>query len=225
MRLVFLGPPGAGKGTHAQVLSKDFLFVHVSTGDMLREAVKAGTSLGVKAKEFMDKGGLVPDEVVIGLVSERLEKPDAKKGFVLDGFPRTPEQGRSLDATLKKLNMPLDVVLYFKTSLAVVVRRLSGRRVCGQCGKNYHIVNFRPKVDGICDVCGAKLVQRPDDREETIEKRLKVYEEQTAPLIDYYRNQGILAEVPGDLEVAELNARMMDLFRQKKLITASGVKG
>lgn len=192
---------------------------------MLREAVKAGTSLGLKAKEFMDKGGLVPDEVVIGLVSERLEKSDAKNGFVLDGFPRTPEQGRALDATLKKLNMPLDTVLYFKTSLAVVIRRLSGRRVCGQCGKNYHIVNFRPKTEGICDVCGSKLIQRPDDHEATIEKRLRVYEEQTAPLIDYYKKQGILEEVPGDFEVKELNALMMQLFREKKLIKVSGVKG
>ena len=218
---MLLGPPGAGKGTQAQVLSKDLNLPHVSTGDMLREALKASTELGLKAKTYMEKGALVPDEIVIALVSERLSKSDAKKGFILDGFPRTPEQAESLDKSLRDLKMPLDVVLYFKTSLAVIIRRLSGRRVCGQCGKNFHLTNFKPKVDGICDVCGGKLFQRPDDKEDTIENRLKVYERQTEPLIEYYRKKKTLYETSGDLEVQPLNDILMDLFQKKGLMSAA----
>ena len=221
MRIVLLGPPGAGKGTQAQVLSKDLNVPHISTGDMLREALKAGSPLGLKAKAYMEKGALVPDEVVIGLVSERLSKADAKKGFILDGFPRTPEQAESLDQTLKKLRMPLDLVLYFKTSVTVVIRRLSGRRVCAQCGKNFHLTNFKPKVEGLCDVCGGKLFQRPDDKEETIENRLEVYEHQTKPLIEYYKKKKFLVEVSGDMEVRPLNVDLMDLFQKKGLLTAA----
>lgn len=221
MRIVLLGPPGAGKGTQAQVLSKDLNVPHISTGDMLREALRAASPLGLKAKAYMEKGALVPDEVVIGLVSERLSRADAKKGFILDGFPRTPEQAESLDQTLKKLGMPLDLVLYFKTSVTVVIRRLSGRRVCAQCGKNFHLTNFKPKVDGVCDVCGGKLFQRPDDKEETIGKRLEVYEHQTKPLIEYYRKKKTLVEVSGDIEVQPLNADLMDLFQKKGLLTAA----
>ena len=221
MRLVLLGPPGAGKGTQAQVLSKDLKFPHISTGDMLREALKAASPLGLKAKAYMEKGALVPDEIVIALVSERLLEADAKKGFILDGFPRTPEQAESLDQSLKKLEMPLDLVLYFKTSLPVIIRRLSGRRVCSQCGKNFHLTNFKPKVDGLCDVCGGKLFQRPDDKEETIEKRLEVYERQTAPLIEYYKKKNILYETSGDMDVQALNVTLMDLFHKKGLIPAA----
>jgi adenylate kinase len=224
MKLVLLGPPGAGKGTQAQVLSKDLSVPHVSTGDMLREALKAGTPLGLKAKSYMEKGGLVPDEVVIALVEERLSKPDAAGGFILDGFPRTAEQAKSLDASLSKMRMPLDLVLYFKTSLDIILMRLTGRRVCGQCGKNYHLKNFRPNAEGLCDACGAKLVQRPDDKEETIRERLKVYEDQTAPLIDYYGRKGLLEEVSGDLDVKELNVRLMALFKSKQLLKPQAVK-
>lgn len=218
MRLVLLGPPGAGKGTQAQVLSKNLGCAHVSTGDMLRDALKHQTPLGLKAKEFMEKGLLVPDEVVIGLVKERLQKPDAKKGFILDGFPRTPEQAESLDKTLAGLQMPLDLVLYFKTSDSVVISRLTGRRVCSQCGRNYHLTNFKPKADGVCDDCGAKIIQRPDDKEETVMKRLKVYQEQTAPLIEYYRNKKSLVESSGDHDVNELNAELMGLFKERGLL-------
>lgn len=221
LRLVLLGPPGAGKGTQAQVLSKDLNLPHVSTGDMLREALKAQTPLGLKAKATMEKGALVPDEVVIALVSERLSKADAKRGFILDGFPRTPEQAESLDKRLKDLKMPLDLVLYFKTTPTVIVRRLSGRRVCSQCGKNFHLMNFKPKIEGVCDVCGGTLFQRPDDREETIENRLKVYERQTEPLIDHYKKKKLLVETSGDLEVRPLNKILMDLFQKKSLIPAT----
>lgn len=215
MRLVLLGPPGAGKGTQAQVLVKDLNAPHVSTGDMLREAIRQGMPAGLKAKEYMDRGDLVPDQLVIDLVASRLQKEDARKAFILDGFPRTREQAESLDKKLAELKIKLDLVLYFKTSLAVIIRRLSGRRICGQCGKNYHLTNFRPKAEGVCDVCGSKLIQRPDDREEAIVERLKVYEKQTAPLIDYYDKKGMLAEVSGDLEVAPLNAVLRELFQKK----------
>lgn len=222
MRLVLLGPPGAGKGTHAQVLSKDYGLAHISTGDMLREALRAQTPLGIEAKSFMEKGQLVPDKVVIGIVRERLTKADAKVGFVLDGFPRTPEQAEALDRTLSDVKMPLDAVLYFATSLPVVIGRLSGRRVCGKCGHTYHMTNFKPKKDGVCDLCGSALVQRPDDREDTIRERLKVYDAQTAPLIDYYRKKGSLTEVSGDLEVAELSGVFRDLFAKRGLAGARG---
>lgn len=220
MRMVLLGPPGAGKGTQAQVLSKDLNLPHISTGDMLREAIRTSTPLGLKAKQYMDSGQLVPDDLVIALVEERLAKPDAQKGYILDGFPRTSEQAEKLDASLAKIGMPLHIVLYFKTTKPVILRRLSGRRICGQCSKNYHMTNFRPKVEGVCDACGSKLVQRPDDKEDAIENRLKVYEAQTAPLIDYYQKKNILSEVSGDLEVAPLNDILEDLFREKGLKTA-----
>ncbi len=216
MRLVLLGPPGAGKGTQAVVLAKDFGIPHISTGDMLREAVKAGSELGLKAKATMEKGGLVSDEIVIALVGERLQKEDAKQGFILDGFPRTPEQAASLDSTLTRLKMPVEHVIYFQTSSAVVVSRLSGRRVCGKCGKNYHQVNFKPKKDGICDVCGSPLIHRADDQVETIHKRLEVYEKQTAPLIEYYRKKDLLVQVSGDLEVNALNKVLHGLIGKKR---------
>ncbi len=224
MRLILLGPPGAGKGTHAQVLSKNWNIAHISTGDMLRDALRAATPLGLKAKEYMEKGGLVPDEIVIALVRERLSKGDAKKGFLLDGFPRTSQQAESLDETLKDLTMPIDLVLYFKTSLAVIIRRLSGRRVCSKCGKTYHLVNFKPKIQGICDACGADLMQRSDDREDVIENRLKAYEKQTEPLIDYYKKKKVLAEVSGDLEVPELSEELEKLFAKKGLGAQVGSK-
>lgn len=219
MRLVLLGPPGAGKGTQADVLDKQLKVPHISTGDMLRSAIRNAKPLGVKAKEYMEKGLLVPDQLVIDLVKERLQEPDAKKGFILDGFPRTPEQAESFDKSLKELNMPLDLVLSFPTSLAVIIRRLSGRRVCEKCGKTFHILNFKPKVEGVCDYCQGKLVQRPDDHEDTIEKRLRVYEKQTEPLIQYYKNKKILHEVSGDLEVEPLNVLLLEYFQKKGLMT------
>lgn len=218
MKIVFLGPPGAGKGTRSEVLSERLGIPHISTGDMLREALRNRTPLGLKAKEYMDQGELVPDKLVIALVRERLEKPDARKGFILDGFPRTQEQGASLDETLTDLGMPLDVTLYFKTSLPVIIVRLGGRRICGQCGKTYHIKNFPSQVEGVCDVCKGKLIQRADDREEAIENRLKVYEKQTAPLIDYYKKKKLLEEISGDLDSETLNTKMEEIFKRRGLV-------
>ena len=218
---MLLGPPGAGKGTHAQVLSKHWNIAHVSTGDMLREALRAATPLGLKAKKHMEKGGLVPDDVVIGIVGDWLKKNDTQQGFVLDGFPRTKEQAESLDTMLRDFQNPLDLAIYFKTSLAVIIRRLSGRRLCGKCGRTYHLVNFKPTVEGVCDDCQGELMQRPDDREAAIENRLEVYEKQTAPLIEYYKRKKILAEVSGDLEVEALSTVLQDLFRKKGLDTGS----
>lgn len=201
MRLVLLGPPGAGKGTQAQRLSREYKLPHISTGDMLREAVKNNTDLGKKANAYMIKGALVPDQLVIEIVKERLIKDDAKKGFILDGFPRTTPQARILDEVLKDAGMPLDAVIYFETSDEIVIRRLSGRRVCKNCGANYHVKNIPPKKEGICDVCGTLLVQREDDKEATVKNRLTVYKKETAELIDYYKSKNILKTVSGDLDV------------------------
>jgi adenylate kinase len=224
MRLVLLGPPGAGKGTHAQILAKKHGIPHISTGDMLREALKEATPLGLKAKAFMEKGALVPDEVVIGLVRERMLKNDTKNGYILDGFPRTLEQGKSLDGTLSELKLPLDMVVYFKTSLAVVLKRLTGRRVCEKCGKNYHVITFPPKREGACDICTGKLIQRQDDRSETIQNRMEVYEKQTAPLVAYYLQKNLLEEVAADLEVAPLGQILETLFDKRGLLSGSGAK-
>jgi len=204
MKIVLLGPPGAGKGTQSVVLSKEYGIPHISTGDILREAVKSGTPLGVKAKTFMEKGELVPDEVVIGIVVERLKKPDTNKGFILDGFPRTLKQAVDLDSELKKAGSGIDAVIYFATSAKVAISRLSGRRVCKTCGFNYHVKNIPPKKEGACDKCGGVLFQRPDDKEDTVIKRLEVYEDQTKPLVDYYAQKGMLEKVSGDLDVEDL---------------------
>jgi len=212
VKLVLLGPPGAGKGTQSVVLSKKYNIPHISTGDILRQSVKAGEPLGLKAKTYMDKGELVPDSVVTGIVVERLKKPDTKKGFILDGFPRTLNQAKDLDEAIKKASIKLDIVLYFETSSAVAITRLTGRRVCSKCGMNYHIKNMPPRKDGICDKCGSKLIQRPDDNEATVLNRLKVYEAQTRPLIEYYTGEGILKKVSGDLDVKELLKVLSKIF-------------
>lgn len=217
MKLILLGPPGAGKGTQSVVLAKEYKLPHISTGDILRESVKSGQPLGLKAKEYMDKGGLVPDEVVTGIVAERLKKPDTKKGFILDGFPRTIKQAEDLDSALKKMGSKIDAVIYFETSTKVAIERLTGRRVCKSCGFNYHVKNIPPKKEGICDKCGGQLYHRADDNEETVRNRLKVYEEQTKPLIDYYNKQEILKKVSGDMGVDELFKVLSKLFEDAKL--------
>ena len=208
MRLVFLGPPGAGKGTQAVRLCKDRNWAHVSTGDLLREAVAAKTELGLKASEIMRSGGLVPDDLVVSLVAERLKEDDCADGFVLDGFPRTVVQAQMLEKTLDDMGMKLDMVPYFATDPDVVMKRLTGRRICRDCGENYHVTNIPPKTEGVCDKCGGELYQRDDDKPETIAKRLEVYREQTAPLVDYYREAGLLKELSGNLEVDEGQAAL-----------------
>jgi len=192
MRIILLGEPGAGKGTYSLELVKRYGIPQISTGDMLRAAVRAGTPLGLKAQGFMKKGELVPDSVVIGLIRERIAQPDAAKGFILDGFPRTVPQAESLDETLKSLNMVLSSVLKIEVTKATLIKRLTGRRVCKSCGTTYNIDTMRPVKEGVCDKCGGELIQRPDDRPETIENRLTVYQKDTAPLIAYYEKQGLL---------------------------------
>jgi len=197
MRVVFLGAPGVGKGTQADRVASKFKSVKISTGDLLREAVRNQTALGREAKSYMDQGKLVPDSVVIGLVRDKLGDPSSANGFVLDGFPRTVPQAEELGNVLKSAKTPLDRVLNFQVSREDVIRRLSGRRSCPKCQATFH-VDFAPSRTGdACDRCGEALVQRSDDRREAIETRLKVYEEQTAPLIQYYRDQRLLSELDG----------------------------
>lgn len=217
MKIVLLGPPGAGKGTQGVVLARNYNVPHISTGDILRDAVKKGTALGKEAKSYMDKGGLVPDEVVTGIVVERLAKEDAKNGFILDGFPRTLKQAQDLDGELKKIASSIDMVLYFEIPESIAIERLTGRRVCKKCGANYHIKNMKPKKDGICDKCGGELFQRPDDTIETVKNRLKVYEEQTSPLIEYYTKKGSLKKVSGALDVNDLFKVLSQIFSDARL--------
>ncbi|MFA5143794.1 MAG: adenylate kinase [Candidatus Omnitrophota bacterium] len=217
MKLILLGPPGAGKGTQSVELSKSYKLPHISTGDILRESVKAALPLGLKAKLYMDKGELVPDEVVIGIVAERLKNPDTKKGFILDGFPRTVNQAAGLDEALENMHSDIDMVLFFQTSSKVAIERLTGRRVCKNCGFNYHVRNMPPRKGGVCDKCGGPLYQRPDDNEATVLNRLKVYEDQTKPLVDYYARKGILKKVSGDLPVGELFKVLSQIFAEAKL--------
>jgi adenylate kinase len=198
VRVIFLGPPGAGKGTQAQSLAREWGVPHIATGDMLREAVAAKSRLGLEAKRHMDSGGLVPDDVVIGLVGFRLMEPDAKNGCVLDGFPRTVAQAEALDEMFKGKDIALDRVVFFDVSRAELLRRLTGRRICRGCGRSFHLVSAPPRVAGKCDACGGELYQRADDSEATVATRLDVYQTQTAPLLDYYRGRKLLAEVGGE---------------------------
>ena len=206
MKMILLGGPGAGKGTQAQKLSEKYNAQHIATGDILRQAVKDETEMGVLARSYMDKGQLVPDEVVIGIIEDRLAQPDARAGFVLDGFPRTVPQAQALDELIARLDMPLDAVVNINTSANVVVDRLSGRRTCRDCQTVYHVTYSPTKEAGICDECGGQLYHRDDDKEETIRERLQVYEKQTAPLLDYYQGSGKLVEVPGDDTIDEVYA-------------------
>lgn len=203
-RVAFLGPPGAGKGTQARDLAQEWRVPHLATGDMLREAVAAGTPLGREAKGYMDQGALVPDDVIIRMMGERLGKADAGRGFILDGFPRTIAQAEALAKLLKDLGQALDTVVYFDVSEPELLRRLTGRRVCRTCGHSYHITSNPPKRAGVCDDCGGELYQRDDDAETTVRKRLDVYQSQTAPLLDYYRQRSLLATVSGEGPLATI---------------------
>lgn len=209
MNMIFLGAPGAGKGTQAEVVCKELNIPAISTGNMLREAVKNGTEAGLKAKSFMDAGELVPDEVVIGILKDRIAQPDAQNGFILDGFPRTVEQAEALD----QMGVNIDKVIEIAVSDEAITARMSGRRVCEGCGNSYHI-EFKPtKVEGICDACGAKVVQRIDDKPETVQARLKTYHEKTAPLKDYYEKRGKLVTVEGQNEIAETSRLTLAAIR------------
>jgi adenylate kinase len=197
MRVVLLGPPGAGKGTQARRLASRWSVPQVATGDMLRDAVAHGTPLGQEARRYMDAGELVPDGVIIGLVRERLGQPDGRKGFVLDGFPRTAAQAAALDQLLEAEGTPLDRVVLFDVAEEELVARLTGRRVCRTCGRNYHLTLSPPRVPGWCDACGGELYQRTDDQEATVRRRFAVYFRDTRPLVDYYRRRGLLTTVSG----------------------------
>lgn len=195
MRLIFLGPPGAGKGTVATRIQETRGIVHISTGDILRENVKQGTPLGKLAERYMRAGDLVPDDIIVEMVKNRLQEPDCGRGFILDGFPRTLQQAEALDRILEESGLRLDAVILLEVNDETVVRRLSGRRVCPKCGAIYNISFTPPKVDSLCDHCGEKIIQRDDDKEEVVRQRLAVYKRQTAPLIDYYLRKGILRKV------------------------------
>ncbi len=209
MNMIFLGAPGAGKGTQAEVVCKELNIPAISTGNMLREAVKNGTEAGLKAKSYMDAGELVPDEVVIGILKDRIAQPDAQNGFILDGFPRTVEQAEALD----KMGVEIDKVIEISVSDEAITARMSGRRVCEGCGNSYHIEYKPTKVEGICDACGAKVVQRIDDKPETVQARLKTYHEKTAPLKDYYTKRGKLVTVEGQNEISETSRLTLAAIR------------
>lgn len=213
MNLILLGPPGAGKGTQAKMLCAHYEIPQISTGDILREAVRQQSPMGVKAKSYMDAGSLVPDEVVVGIVRERLQQSDCRKGFVLDGFPRTVAQADALKAALDESGQSLDAVISLEVDAEALVERLTGRRTCKECGRGYHIKFDPPSQEGACDACGGQLVQREDDREETIRHRLAVYREQTAPLIDYYRSQGLLRQVDGMAPMDAVQAEIRKILR------------
>ncbi|HHW43343.1 MAG: adenylate kinase [Thermoanaerobacteraceae bacterium] len=204
MKLLIMGPPGAGKGTQAEMLVKELQITHISTGDMFRAAIKEGTEMGKKAKEYMDKGELVPDAVVVGMVKDRLQKPDCEKGFLLDGFPRTLAQAEALDDTLKTMGIALDAVINIAVPRDKLMARLTGRRVCRNCGASYHILFNPPEVEGKCNSCGGELYQRSDDNEEAVANRLDVYEAQTQPLIEYYQGKGLLKNINGDQEIKKV---------------------
>jgi adenylate kinase len=203
LRTILLGPPGAGKGTQADKIVEKYNIPHISTGDIFRDNIKNGTELGKKAQEYMNKGELVPDDLVIEIATDRLLKDDCKNGFLLDGFPRTVYQAEKLDAFLEAHGQKLDKVLDLEVGEDLLMVRLTGRRVCKACGASYHVVNIPPKKEGICDKCGGELIQRPDDNAETAKNRIDVYNEQTRPLVDYYEKAGNLARIDGATPLEE----------------------
>lgn len=215
MHILLMGPPGAGKGTQADELKQKLEIPHISTGDMFRKAQQDKTPLGMKAKEYMDRGELVPDEVTIGIVRERLAEEDCKRGFLLDGFPRTVPQADALDQILKELDYTLDGAVNLEVPLEKLIARLTGRRVCPTCKATYHMLYNPPKVEGICDIDGSALYQRDDDTETTARNRLSVYEKNTAPLIAYYREKGNLISINGDQDMASVTNEIMHKLGHK----------
>jgi len=198
MRLILLGPPGAGKGTQAEKIAKEFNIPHISTGDIFRANIKNETELGIKAKQYIDNGELVPDSVVVAIVEDRIKQDDTKNGFLLDGFPRTENQALALDEVLNELGISLDAVINIKVDSQVLVSRITGRRICKDCGATYHIEFNPPAEEGVCDLCGGELYQRSDDNEDTVQNRIDVYNKQTAPLIEYYSKQDLIITIDGE---------------------------
>ena len=216
MNLVLLGPPGAGKGSLAGTLKNSLGVAHISTGDILREEIKGKTALGLQAQKFIESGQLVPDEFVTKLIENRFKTDGLKKGYMLDGFPRTTQQAEDLDGILKNVNKPLDYALDMEASLPIIITRLCGRRVCRQCGHLYHLKNKPPKAAGTCDACGGELYQRSDDNEETIRKRMDVYIKSTAPITDYYKKKNILMKLNGDQETIEIHDILIKKFDENR---------
>jgi adenylate kinase len=212
--IVFLGPPGAGKGTQAQLVAKEFDFPHISSGDIFRENIKNGTDLGLKAKGYMDRGDLVPDELTISMVQERLEREDCRDGAILDGFPRTPAQAKSLEKILADLGGQVNIVPFINVPEEVLVRRLSGRWICRAEGHVFHELHNPPKKAGICDYDGSELYQREDDEEETVKNRIKVYFQKTRPLIEYYQTAGLLKEIDGDKPINDVVEELKNVISQ-----------
>jgi adenylate kinase len=212
-RIVLLGPPGAGKGTQAKVLAQELKVAHISTGDILRQNVKDATSLGKEAKDFMEGGLLVPDELMAKMLNARFSQPDVKDGFILDGYPRNIAQAKTLEGIFKSKGLGLDIVVYLDSSEAVIVQRLSGRLVCSKCGSNFHKTNMPPKQEGLCDKCGGSLYQRSDDKVETIKKRLEIYNNEVADLINYYLSCGKLHRLQADGEAGEVLAKIVALTK------------
>ncbi|MGC8900599.1 MAG: adenylate kinase [bacterium] len=214
VRLLLIGPPGAGKGTQATIISKKYGIPQIATGDMLREEVKKKSELGVKAKAYMDKGELVPDSLVISMLEKRLKEKDASKGFILDGFPRTVAQADALAEKFKELNIDDFAVIELKVDEESVIKRLSARRVCNNCGKIYNLITEPPKNDNVCDECNGSLYQRDDDKESTIRERFRVYNSKTAPLIDYYAKRGMLKTVSADGSIEDINKSIVSIIEK-----------
>lgn len=212
MKLIMLGAPGAGKGTQAKRIAEKYHIPHISTGDIFRANIKKETQLGLKAKEYMDKGLLVPDELVVDIVADRLLEDDCKKGFILDGFPRTIPQAKSLDEALAKMDTKMDYAINIDVPDENIVRRMSGRRACVKCGATYHLKYSAPKKENVCDTCEGGLIIRDDDQPETVQKRLSVYHKQTRPLIDYYQGKNILITVDGTVDIDKVTESIIDIL-------------
>ena len=212
MNIILMGLPGAGKGTQASEIVKKFPIPHISTGDMFRKAIKDETNLGKEAKSYMDRGELVPDEVTVGIVKERISEDDAKKGFLLDGFPRTIEQAEALNSIMSELDREIDAVINIEVPEEELMSRLTGRRICEKCGTTYHLVFNPPKVDGICDIDGGKLYQREDDNPETVSNRLSVNVKQSKPILEYYNEKGVLKNIDGSKDIEEVTNDVIDIL-------------